>query len=157
MRSTGDQLELDFDVNVAEHESKRRVILSDLIVRPTVISVYMRNNTGSCDKQMISLAREWDKIRSIGFDVLGLSKDSVGSHMKYQAKHSIGFSLVSDPEHQFAKAAGSLVEKKMYGKAFWGPTRSAYILDENAILLEILVKVNPDNHGEQILELLKGI
>ena len=157
MRSTGDQLELDFDVNVAEHESKRRVILSDLIVRPTVISVYMRNNTGSCDKQMISLAREWDKIRSIGFDVLGLSKDSVGSHMKYQAKHPIGFSLVSDPEHQFAKAAGSLVEKKMYGKAFWGPTRSAYILDENAILLEILVKVNPDNHGEQILELLKGI
>tara|TARA_B100000212_G_scaffold333263_2_gene302491 strand:+ start:40581 stop:41054 length:474 start_codon:yes stop_codon:yes gene_type:complete len=157
MRSTGDQLELDFDVNVAEHESKRRVILSDLIVRPTVISVYMRNNTGSCDKQMISLAREWDKIRSIGFDVLGLSKDSVGSHMKYQAKHSIGFSLVSDPEHQFAKAAGSIVEKKMYGKAFWGPTRSAYILDENAILLEILVKVNPDNHGEQILELLKGI
>ena len=79
MRSSGDQLELDFDVSVAERESKRRVILSDLIVRPTVISVYMRNNTGSCDKQMISLARKWDKIRSIGFDVLGLSKDSVGS------------------------------------------------------------------------------
>ena len=69
--------------------------------------------------------------------VLGLSKDSVGSHMNYQAKHSIGFSLVSDPEHQFAKAAGSLVEKKMYGKAFWGPTRSAYVLDESATLLEL--------------------
>ena len=91
MRSSGDQLELDFDVSVAECESKRRVILSDLIVRPTVISVYMSNNTGSCDKQMISLARKWDKIRSIGFDVLGWSKESVGSHMKYQAKHSIGF------------------------------------------------------------------
>jgi len=89
--------------------------------------------------------------------VLGLSKDSVGSHMKYQAKHSIGFSLVSDPEHQFAKAAGSLVEKKMYGKVFWGPTRSAYILDEGATLLEICEKVNPDSHGEQILELLKAI
>ncbi|QXD32351.1 MAG: peroxiredoxin [Verrucomicrobia bacterium TMED71] len=157
MRSTGDQLELGFDVNVAERESKQTLIMSDLIVRPTVISVFMRNNTGSCDRQMISLAREWDKIRSMGFDVLGLSKDSVGSHMKYQAKHSIGFSLVSDPEHQFAKAAGSLVEKKMYGKAFWGPTRSAYVLDENAALLEICVKVNPDRHGEQILELLKAI
>ena len=157
MRSTGDQLELDFDVKVAERGSKQTVILSDLIVRPTVISVYMRNNTGSCDKQMISLARKWDKIRSIGFDVLGLSKDSVGSHMKYQAKHSIGFSLVSDPEHQFAKAAGSLVEKKMYGKAFWGPTRSAYVLDESATLLEICEKVSPDSHGEQILELLKAI
>lgn len=157
MRSTGDQLKLDFAVNVAEHESKQRVILSDLIVRPTIISVYMRNNTGSCDKQIISLAREWDKIRSIGFDVLGLSKDSVASHMKYQAKHKIGFSLVSDPEHQFAKAAGSLVEKKMYGKVFWGPTRSAYFLDESATLLEIWEKVNPDSHGEQILELLKAI
>ena len=157
MRSTGDQLELGFDVNVAECESKQTVILSDLIVRPTVISVYMRNNTGSCDKQMISLAREWDKIRSMGFDVLGLSKDSVGSHMKYQAKHSIGFSLVSDPEHQFAKPAGSLVEKKMYGKAFWGPTRSAYVLDESAILLEICEKVSPGSHGEQILGLSKAI
>jgi len=157
MRSSGDQLKLEFDVSVAERESKRRVILSDLIVRPTVISVYMRNNTGSCDKQMISLARKWDKIRSIGFEVLGLSKDSVGSHIKYQAKHSIGFSLVSDPEQQFAKAAGSLVEKKMYGKAFWGPTRSAYVLDESATLLEICEKVNPDSHGEQILELLKAI
>ena len=130
MRSTGDQLELDFDVKVAERGSKQTVILSDLIVRPTVISVYMRNNTGSCDKQMISLAREWDKIRSMGFDVLGLSKDSVGSHIKYQAKYSIGFSLVSDPEHQFAKAAGSLVEKKMYGKAFWGPTLSLIHISE---------------------------
>ena len=157
MRSIGDQLELGFEVEVAEGGSKRTVILSDLLVRPTVISVYMRNNTGSCDKQMISLAREWDKIRSMGFGVLGLSKDSVGSHMKYLAKHSIGFPLVSDPEHLFAKATGSLVEKKMYGKTFWGPTRSVYVLDERATLLEICEKVNPDTHGEQIWSLLKAI
>ncbi len=157
MRSIGDQLELGFEVKVAEHESKRTVILSDLLVRPTVISVYMRNNTGSCDKQMVSLVQKWDKIQSKGFGVLGLSKDSVGSHIRYMAKHSIGFPLVSDPEYRFAKATGSLVEKKMYGKIFWGPTRSAYVLDESATLLGICEKVTPDSHGEQILELLKAI
>ena len=73
MRSTGDQLELDFDVKVAERGSKQTVILSDLIVRPTVISVYMRNNTGSCDKQMISLAREWAILPSCSTTALLIS------------------------------------------------------------------------------------
>ncbi len=157
MKRKGDRLRLDFEVNVADAGTKRSAVFSELIVRPTWVSVYMRNNTGSCDKQMISLAREWDAIRALGFDVLGLSKDTVGSHLKYAEKHSIGFPLVSDPDHQFAKATDSLVEKKMYGRVFWGPSRSAYLVDENAILLGVCEKVAPGEHGTQALAFLEGV
>ncbi len=156
MKRNGDRLKLDFEVNVAESGTRKTVNFGEWIVRPTLVSVYMRNNTGSCDKQMVSLAREWDAIRALGFGVVGLSKDTVGSHLKYAEKHSIGFPLVSDPNHQFAKATDSLVEKKMYGRVFLGPTRSAYLVDENAILLGIWEKVDPGEHGKQALAYLKG-
>lgn len=157
MKSKGDRLDLDFEVKVAREGSKSTVTFSDLIVRPTIVSVYMRNNTGSCDKQMISLARDGREIRALGYDLIGLSKDTVGSHLKYAEKHSIKFPLVSDPEHQFAKATDSLIEKKMYGRTFWGPTRSAYLVDENAILMGVCEKVDPASHSEQLLALLKGL
>ncbi len=157
MKSIGERLKLDFEAGFAHAGQKGVSVFAEQIVRPTLVSVYMRNNTGSCDKQMISLAREWEAIRSMGFDVMGLSKDTVGSHLKYAEKHGIPFSLVSDPEHCFAKATDSLVEKKMYGRTFWGPTRSAYLVDENGVLLEICESVDPGNHGEQVVSLLEGV
>lgn len=155
MKLVGDRLNLDFEVKLARRGSKESSTFIDLLERPTIVSVYMRNNTGSCDKQMISLAGEWQAIHSLGYNLLGVSKDTVGSHLKYAEKHAIPFPLVSDPEHAFAKATDSLVEKKMYGRTFWGPTRSAYLIDEDGRLLVICEKVDPGNHGEQVLSLLK--
>ena len=157
MKTTGERIDLDFEVYAPADGKKAAVRFGDLLDGPTVVSVYMRNNTGSCDKQMISLAASNAAIRGKGFAILGVSKDTVGSHLKYADKHDIDFTLVSDPEHRFAQATDSLIEKKMYGKTFWGPSRSVYVVDADGTLLAVEEKVDPANHGEQVLELIAGI
>lgn len=154
MKSPGDRLNLDFEVKFVKDGLKESALLSELITGLRLISVYMRNNTASCDKQMISLSHELKAIRTLGCSVIGISKDTVGSHLKYAEKHSIRFPLVSDPKHQFATAMDSLIEKKMYGRTFWGPMRSAYLIDENDVLLGICKNVDPAHHGAQVLSLL---
>lgn len=157
MKVVGEVLQLDFEVRVAEDGEKGTKQFDDLIDGLTLISVYMRNNTGSCDKQMLSLAKEAPQILERGCSIIGVSKDTVGSHLKFADRHAIGFTLVSDPDHLFAQATDSLVEKKMYGRAFLGPTRSAYLVDRGGRLVAICEKVDPANHGQQVLSLLETV
>ena len=157
MKKIGLKLDLGFEVKYALGGEKLEGVFGDLLEGPTVVSVYMKNNTGSCDKQMISLNGSLAKIRKLGFEVIGLSKDTVGSHVNYAAKHEIDFPIVSDPEYGFAKATDSLVEKKMYGKTFWGPTRSAYVIDARGKLLASIEKVDAANHGEEVVSLLEAL
>ena len=153
----GDSLDLNFEVKVGIDGKKTPRVFNDLIEGPTLVSVYMRNNTSSCDKQMISLVTAYDAIRAKHFAVLGVSRDTVGSHLKYAAKHEIEFPLVSDPDYGFARTTDSLVEKKLYGRAYVGPSRSAYAIDRDGNVLAICEKVDPANHGEQLLSLIEGL
>ncbi len=157
MKAVGERLELNIEVAVAMDGAKSRASFADLIDRPTVVSVYMRNNTGSCDKQMIALSEAAPRIRELGFAIVGVSKDTAGSHLKYAAKHGIDFPLVSDPEHAFARATDSLIEKKMYGRVFWGPSRSAYVLDKDGTLVALCENVDAARHGEQVVALLESL
>ncbi|EDY83361.1 antioxidant, AhpC/TSA family [Verrucomicrobiia bacterium DG1235] len=132
-------------------------MLSELVTRPTIVSVYMRNNTSSCDKQTQQLQLASAKLDALGVGLIGLSKDTPGSHQKYACKLELDFPLVSDPDHAFAKAVKSLVEKKMYGKMFMGPTRSAYLIDPQGSVLGVIEKVDSANHAAQLLELAKAL
>ncbi len=157
MMQAGELLDLDFEVKAALGGEKRTMAFRELIAGPTIVSVYMRNNTGSCDKQLISLSEHFEAIQAAGYSVVGVSRDTVGSHLKYAAKHSIRFPLISDPEYGFARATDSLVEKKMYGKAFTGPTRSAYLISPDGRLQAVCEKVDPANHGEQLRALIDSL
>lgn len=153
MKAIGDKLDLDFEVGLARDGSKEEALFSELLEGPTIVSVYMRNNTGSCDKQMLSLKAACPSLQKRGVSLLGISKDTVGSHLKYANRHGIQFPLISDPEHRFAKAVDSLIEKKMYGRIFWGPQRAAYLIDKQGILRGVCEKVDQSQHGRQAKEL----
>ena len=157
MKAMGDTLDLDFEVGLVRDGSNTKTILSESLDGPTVVSVYMRNNTGSCDKQILSLNEAYPALKKRGVNLLGVSKDTAGSHLKYADRHGIQFPLVSDPEHRFAKAIDSLIEKKMYGRTYWGPQRAAYLIDERGLLLSICEKVDPRRHGDQVESLLKAL
>ncbi len=156
MIEVNDTIDLDFPVRVAVDGEKRECVFAELLSRPTLVSVYMRNNTSSCDKQTQQMQVAADELDALGFGLIGLSKDTPGSHLKYACKLDLSFPLVSDPEHAFAKATKSLVEKKMYGKSFQGPTRSAYLIDPAGKVLGIVEKVDSAKHAEQLLALVKG-
>ncbi|MEL6610549.1 MAG: redoxin domain-containing protein [Bacteroidota bacterium] len=129
---------------------------ADLLDGPTVVSVYMSNNTGSCDRQMIALAdAAWD-IEGAGVAVVGLSKNSPTSHARYAHKHSIGFPLISDVDHAFSKAVGGMVMKKMRGKEYEGPARAVYIVGADGTV-HASEAVDTKAHGKQVLRMVREL
>jgi len=127
---------------------------SELVTGPTFVSVYMRNNTGSCDRQVQQLKEVAGELAARGFDLIGVSRDTAGSHLKYCCKLELPFTLVSDPDYRFALAVDSLVEKKLYGRVYTGPTRSAYLVDGEGVVLGLVEKVDSANHAGQLRALL---
>jgi len=157
MVSVGDKIDTDFTLKVIQNGEEKEVSFKELLTRPTIVSVYMRNNTGGCDKQNRSLAEHASWFDENGYNIIALSKDTCGSHKNYADKLGISYTLASDPDFKFAQATDSIVEKKMYGKTFDAPTRSAYIFDADGTVLGIIDKVNTKAHAEELKELVESI
>ena len=156
MKKVGDTLDLSFGVKVVRGAGMEPELVTwaEIVTGPTVVSVYMRNNTGSCDKQNDTLVAAAGEIAKRGYAIVGVSRDTGGSHKKYAIKKEIAYPLVSDPDDLFAKAADAIVEKSMYGRTFRGPLRSAWVVDRSGKILAIIDKVVAKSHGEQVLAVL---
>lgn len=157
MINAGDKIDTSFTLEVLEGQESRQTRFSELLDKPVIVSVYMKNNTGGCDNQNRSLAENAAGIAEKGYKLIAISKDSCNSHKKYAEKLGIGYILASDPENNFAKATDSIVEKKMYGKVFSGPSRSAFFIDTDGTVLAVIEKVDTANHAVQILNKIKEL
>ena len=157
MISVGEQINTNFTVKAVHEGQEQEVVFSELLTNPTIVSVYMKNNTGSCDKQTASLAEHASWFAGKGYHLMALSKDTCGSHKKYADKQGISFTLLSDPEHAFAKATQSMVEKKMYGKVYEAPSRSAFVIDTDGTILAVIEKVNTKAHAEELKDLVENL
>jgi len=156
MIATGKKIDTNFTIDIVEGGEEKAVLFSKLLDRPTVVSVYMRNNTGGCDKQNRSLAEHADWFDKKGYNLIAISKDSCGSHKNYAEKLGINYTLASDPDYLFSKATDSIVEKKMYGKTFDAPSRSAFVIDKDGTVLGIIEKINTKAHAEELKELIES-
>ncbi|MBL6826145.1 MAG: redoxin domain-containing protein [Bacteroidetes bacterium] len=157
MISVGEQINTNFTVKAVHEGQEQEVLFSELLTNPTIVSVYMKNNTGSCDKQTASLAEHASWFADKGYQLMALSKDTCGSHKKYADKQGISFTLLSDPDHAFANATQSMVEKKMYGKVYEAPSRSAFVIDTDGTILAVIEKVNTKAHAEELKELVESL
>lgn len=157
MISPGAKLDLNFPVRTVRDGVTSEVAFRDLLVRRTLVSVYMKNNTPSCDRQAASLAAHAGEFDRLGFDVIAVSRDTCGSHKRYAAAKEIPFTLVSDPEDRFARAADSLVQKSMYGRQFVGPARAAFLLERDGTVLAVAEKVDTADHAAQLHALIKSL
>ncbi len=93
---------------------------------------------------------------SMDVTVIGVSKDSVSSHLKFAQKYDLPFILLSDPELQAIQAYDVWKEKKLYGKVSMGVVRTTYIIDEQGNIEKVMPKVKPDTNAAEILEYLTG-
>jgi peroxiredoxin Q/BCP len=157
MIAPGEKLDVGFKLKVVQAGAVKEVEFRDLLTRRTVVSVYMKNNTPTCDRQAAGIVECAADLEKAGFNVVGLSRDTSGSHARYAAAKKISFTLASDPEDKFAKATDSLVQKSMYGRTFVGPSRSAYVLDRDGTVLAVLEKVESAKHADQLRELIKSV
>ena len=123
----------------------------DLIGRKTIIYFYPKDNTSGCTAEACSLRDNYQAFQARGYNVVGVSKDSVASHKKFAEKYELPFTLLADTSTQLLQTFGAWGEKKMYGKTVMGTIRKTFIFDENGILTEIIEKVDTKNHADQIL------
>lgn len=130
------------------------VKLSDFIGRKTVLYFYPKDNTPGCTRQACAFAANFEKFRQLDVAVIGISKDSAASHIKFAQKNDLPFILLADTELEAIKAYDVWKEKKLYGKTSMGVVRTTYIIDENGVIEHVMPKVKPDTNAAEILEYL---
>ncbi len=136
----------------AEDQNGRLWQREDLLGRKTVLYAYPKDSTPGCTAEACDLRNNYDRFLALGYNVLGVSKDSLASHIKFAEKYALPFPLLSDPEHLLLEALGAWGEKKLYGKTYSGTLRKTFIFDENGICTDIIEKVDTKNHSAQILK-----
>lgn len=132
------------------------VRLSDYQGKKVVLYFYPKDNTPGCTRQACAFAASYEQFKARDVVVIGISKDSAASHLKFAQKYDLPFILLSDPELQAIQAYGVWQEKKLYGKVSMGVVRTAYIIDEQGIVEKVMPKVKPDTNAVEILAYLAG-
>jgi len=132
------------------------VSLTDYLGKKVVLYFYPKDNTPGCTRQACAFAGAYAGFRSRDVAVIGISKDSVASHLKFAQKHMLPFVLLSDPELQAIQAYGVWQEKKLYGKTGMGVVRTTFIIDEQGFVEQVMPKVKPDTNAAEILQYLDG-
>lgn len=132
-----------------------QVSLSDFIGKTKVVLYfYPKDNTSGCTKEACSFRDNFEEIETNDAVVLGVSPDSVKSHQNFISKQNLNFTLLSDPEHKVAEAYGVWGEKSMYGRKYWGISRTTFIIDKDGLIKYVFKNVKPAEHAEEILEML---
>ena len=127
------------------------VSLSDFKGKKVVLYFYPRDNTPGCTRQACAFAQNYSAFEEKGVVVIGVSKDSVASHVKFAEKHQLPFILISDPELVAIQGYDVWKEKKSSGKVTMGVVRTTYIIDEEGIIEKVMPKVKPDTNASEIL------
>ncbi len=130
--------------------------LSDYRGQKVVLYFYPKDSTSGCTKQACNFTELLPHFREKNAVVLGVSKDSVASHKKFQEKYDLGFTLLSDPEKEVIQLYDVWKEKNMYGKVTMGVVRTTYLIDENGIITRALGKVNAAGNPAEMLNILEG-
>lgn len=132
------------------------VSLSDFAGKTVVLYFYPRDNTPGCTRQACAFAGAYEEFKALDVVVIGISKDSVASHVKFAEKYNLPFILLSDPERQAIEGFGVWQEKKNYGKVSMGVVRSTFVIDGNGVIEKVMPKVKPDTNAAEILEYLRS-
>lgn len=128
--------------------------LADYRGQKVVLYFYPKDMTSGCTKQACGFGEMYPQFREKGAVVLGVSKDSVASHKKFEEKYGLPFTLLADPELEVIKAYDVWKEKKLYGKASMGVVRTTYLIDEEGVIVRAFDKVKAaENPAEMLKEL----
>ena len=130
------------------------VSLTDFLGQKVVLYFYPRDNTPGCTRQACAFAGAYAEFEKRGVAVIGISKDSVASHLKFAQKHNLPFVLLSDFELVAIKAYDVWQEKKMCGKVGMGVVRTTFVIDEQGNISHIMPKVKPDTNAVDVLAVL---
>lgn len=132
------------------------VSLTDFAGKKVVLYFYPKDNTPGCTAEACSI-RDYNKeLKDLGYEVIGISKDSIASHVKFADKYTLPFLLLSDPTTEVNQAFGVWQKKKMAGREYMGTVRTTFVTDADHNITHIINKVDTKNAGEQLIKLIKA-
>lgn len=136
--------------------SGKPIRLSSLTGRSVVLYFYPEDDTPGCTREACSFRDNLPKFDRLDAVILGVSKDSLGSHKRFIDKYSLNFTLLSDEGLKAHKLYDTWKLKNNYGRTYWGTERSTFVIDEKGMVKKIFRKVKVDGHETEVLESLKA-
>lgn len=135
----------------------KKVKLADFKGKPVVLYFYPKDDTPGCTKEACAFRDRKDELAKLGAVVLGVSCDSVESHVKFKKKYDLNFPLLADTDHAIAEKYGAWREKNMYGKKSMGVQRSTFLIDAAGKVVKVWKSVRVDGHDAAVIETIKDI
>jgi peroxiredoxin Q/BCP len=142
------------DFKLASSDGKT-VTLKDFAGQKIVLYFYPKDNTSGCTKEACSFENHRAAMKKKGAVVIGVSADSVDSHVKFAKKYGLGFPLLSDEKKEIVKSYGVWKEKSMYGRKYFGIERTTVVIDEKGIVRHLFKKVKVDGHTDEVIAVLE--
>lgn len=143
----------EFTVN---DQDGNAVSLQQFAGKKVALFFYPQDNTPTCTEEACNLRDHYAALKKKGLVVLGISPDSEKKHRNFIAKHSLPFTLLTDPDHTVHELYGTWGEKQMFGRKYMGTLRTTFLIDEKGKIQAIIDKVVAKDHAAQILELLNN-
>jgi peroxiredoxin Q/BCP len=135
-------------------DSGEQVSLESLRGKPVVLYFYPKDDTPGCTAQACGIRDAWGEFERSGAVVLGVSPDSPERHAKFREKYGLPFTLLADEDHAVSEAYGVWVEKSFAGKKYMGVERSTFVIGPDGKLANVLRRVKPDTHADEVLAAL---
>tara|TARA_B100001057_G_scaffold177301_1_gene178146 strand:+ start:34 stop:501 length:468 start_codon:yes stop_codon:yes gene_type:complete len=137
-------------------DGDRQVALDDYAGKKLVIYFYPKDDTPGCTTEAIDFTDKQASFTAANVEIIGVSADSVEKHEKFKSKHSLGVTLLSDPDQKMLEAYGVWVEKNMYGKKYMGIERATFLVSEDGKILHVWRKVRVKGHVNAVLEMVRA-
>ncbi len=129
--------------------------LSDYKGQRVILYFYPKDNTSGCTKQACGFAERYPQFREKGAVILGINRDTVASHKKFEEKYGLPFTLLSDTSLDVLKKYDVWKEKTNYGKVTMGIVRTTYLIDEDGVIIRSMDKVKAAENPQEMLELIR--
>lgn len=132
----------------------KEIRLSDYPGKKFIIYFYPKDNTPGCSAEACSFRDNYSVFEKMGYQIIGVSKDSPESHDRFAAKFGLQFPLVADTDHKLCELAGVWRQKKMAGREYMGIVRTTFVTDELGVVTDVIEKVNTKTASEQLFGIL---
>ena len=133
------------------NQNNQKISLTTFKGKKLILYFYPKDDTPGCTAEACNLNDNYETWLARGYEVVGVSPDSVKSHLKFAEKFNLRFNLIADTDQTILQAYGAWGEKSMYGKKYMGVLRTTFVIDEKGIIQEVIEKVDTKDHSNQIL------
>lgn len=142
---------------LGKDQDGKEIRTADYAGKKFILYTYPKDNTSGCTAEACSLRDHRSELMELGYEIVGVSKDSEASHRKFIEKHELNFPLIADTDTTLLQQLGAWGEKTMYGKKTVGTLRTTYLIDENGCIADIFLpkQIKTKEHAEQIIARVK--